>query len=65
MSIVIDNKFNIGDLVYLKTDMEQLPRMIFAIMVYKDGIVYKTCQGTVTSEHYDFEISYERSYIPT
>lgn len=59
--MVIDNEYEIGDLVYLKTDAEQLPRIIISIYVYKNGeLLYKTASGTQTSEHYSFELSKEK-----
>lgn len=63
MSIVVDNKFDIGDIVYLKTDKEQLPRVVFCILVFKNEVIYKLCQGTLVSEHYDFEISLEKDVL--
>lgn len=57
--MVIDNKLDIGETVYLKTDREQLPRIVFAIKVYKSDIIYDLACGTTTSPHYDFEISKE------
>jgi hypothetical protein len=62
MALVIDNIFSIGDIVYLKTDTEQIPRMVYCFMVYRNEIIYKLCAGTTMSEHYDFEISPEKSY---
>lgn len=61
--MLIDNKFNIGDIVYLKTDSEQQTRIIFCIEVYKNEIVYKLCAGTVVSTHYEFEISAEKDVV--
>ena len=59
MSIVINNAYEIGDVVYLKTDKEQLPRIVYCIKVYKNDYSYELACGTVTSGHYDFEISKE------
>ncbi len=56
--MVIDNKYEIGDIVYLITDKEQEQRMVSSIVVYKAGeLVYKLVCGTTYSEHYDFELS--------
>jgi len=55
--IIVDNKFNIKQVVYLKTDKEQQPRIVFAFVVDNYGLLYKLCCGASTSEHYDFEIS--------
>jgi hypothetical protein len=58
--MIVDNKYNFGDEVYLKTDSEQLVRMVTSIHCHPNGqIVYQLTQGTVVSDHYDFEISSE------
>lgn len=58
----IDNKYNIGDVVYLVTDAEQLPRIVTAITLTKYELIYEVYAGTVQSKHYDFELSLEKSY---
>lgn len=64
MAIVIDNRHEIGDTVFLKTDPDQLYRMIMAFKVFKDGeLLYELVQGTISSYHYDFEISTERNIL--
>lgn len=64
MALVVDNKHTIGDTVYLVTDIDQLPRLVLAYKIYKEGeIMYELIQGTVTSMHYAFEISIEKTLI--
>lgn len=53
----IDNKFDIEQVVYLKTDIEQTPRLVTAIEVSKSSLVYKLSCGASSSWHSDFEIS--------
>jgi len=53
----IDNKYDIGQIVYLKTDREQQPRMVLSIMVNKYDLLYELIVGTTTSRHYAFELS--------
>lgn len=60
--MLIDNKYDIGDEVFLKTDTDQYPRMIISIRVNKYDLVYELTCGTVTSYHYDFEMSKEKNY---
>lgn len=62
MNRVINNKYEIGDIVYLKTDIEQVPRIVYCFIIYQNEIIYKLCAGITMSEHYDFEISPEKSY---
>lgn len=63
MAIIIDNKYNIGDTVYLITDKEQLPRIVFCFIVYRQEIIYRTAAGTVTSDHYDFELTETKNIL--
>lgn len=56
--MVIENKYEIGQMVYLITDSDQNARMIVSIEVFKIGeILYKINRGSDSSYHYDFEIS--------
>lgn len=54
---VTDNTYDIGQTVYLKTDTEQLQRIITAITIRQTGIIYELSQGEKVSSHYDFEIT--------
>lgn len=55
----IENKFNLGDTLYLKTDTEQSPRLLTGINVSPSGILYSLSRGTEETKHYDIEISTE------
>jgi len=50
----------IGDIVYLKTDTEQLKRIVYSITISEGGILYLVTQGTDNSNHYGFEMSSEK-----
>ncbi len=63
--MVIETEYGISDIVYLKTDSEQKPRIVFAIKVYKTDVLYELACGTTTSMHYDFEISTEINVLLT
>ena len=63
MGMVVDNKFSHGETVYLRTDKEQQPRIIFCIKVFKSDILYEVALGTTVSAHYDFELSPEPNVI--
>lgn len=54
------NKYSIEEIVYLKTDPEQLPRMVTCIELRKNSVSYQLSCGTQVSYHYDFEISKEK-----
>lgn len=53
-------EYNIGDIVYLTTDPEQLERVIYAITIYPDHVVYNIAQGVNTSGHMAFEITQDK-----
>lgn len=58
--MVIENKFEIGQTVYLITDEDQKPRLVISIRVNKYDLIYELNSGTIGSFHYDFEISEEK-----
>ena len=61
--MVIDNKFNIGDKVYLKTDIDQIARIVITLMVTQGGVSYGLNCGVEESWHFDFEITKERNVL--
>jgi hypothetical protein len=59
--MVKDLKFKLGEIVYLKTDSEQLPRMVTEISILGSSMsdcvtTYDLSQGEESSEHYSSEI---------
>jgi hypothetical protein len=58
--MIIDNEFKIEDIVYLKHDVEQYPRMITAIIIDKYCVMYEIISGIEVSKHYDYELSKEK-----
>lgn len=58
--MIFRSKFDVGQIVYLKTDVEQLRRQVITITVYPGGfLLYCVACGIETSEHYDVELSEE------
>ena len=55
--IVIDNKFDIGDIVYAVTDPEQNPRIVTGILKRMTSVIYETAQGVNSCWFNDYEIS--------
>jgi len=51
--------FDIGDIVFLKTDTEQLPRVITGILMRPNGFLYYLSNSTNETSHYEIEISKE------
>lgn len=62
--MLIDNKYEIGQTVYLVTDEEQHARLITAIKICpKESVLYELTKETQSALHYDFEISAEKDLI--
>lgn len=64
--MVVDNKFEIRQVVYLTTDLEQKPRTVTGLELRDRGvIIYElTCSDSVYGA-YDFEISEEKNVLIT
>lgn len=56
----IEFKFGLGDLVYLKTDPDQLPRILTKVLITPKDIIYITNINGIETEHYDFELTSKR-----
>lgn len=52
-------RYNIGDIVYLKTDTEQKVRIVTGILIRANIYIYYLSSCTEESSHYDIEISSE------
>jgi hypothetical protein len=61
--MLVENKFNIGQIVFIKTDKEQLPRMVTSLNVNPNGIVYRLSAGTQDTENYEMELSEEANIL--
>lgn len=61
--IVIEAKYNFGDIVYLVRDEEQLPRMITMIKVTPGSLIYQLSCGEKYSDHYECEISVDVNQV--
>lgn len=56
-------KFNIGQDVYLKTDVDQHKRIVTGYIVRDFGVVYLISHETGEHEHYECEISTEQDIL--
>ena len=55
-------EFNIEQVVYLKTDLEQRPRMVTGITLRPhNSVTYELAEGNNSSWHYGIEITKEKS----
>lgn len=59
----IDNKFSIGEVVFLITDTEQKMRLVTGIQINKNGLIYRLAEGTNDEWHYDFEIATDKNFL--
>lgn len=63
--MLVKNEHNYGDVVYLKTDEEQLPRLVTGFTV-RDGQsvhTYELTCGTDVSDHYPIEITKDKNIL--
>jgi hypothetical protein len=62
--ITIYTAFDFGQIVYLKTDTQQLPRIVTSVQYGADlGLLYRLCQGEDSSWNYEIEISSEKDIL--
>ena len=61
--MLIENKFELGEIVYLKTDNDQSDRMVIGISVRPAGLLYELSFGSVCSWHYEMEITEEKNVL--
>lgn len=60
----IQTLYDIGDVLYLKTDPDQEARLVTRIIICpKDLHSYELTCGTEACEHYEFEISREKDMV--
>lgn len=59
--MIIDNKFELGQFVYVITDPDQYKRIVTGIIVNPGvQIMYECSVGNATNNFYDFELSDEK-----
>lgn len=64
--ILFHTEFALGEIVYLKTDEDQLPRIIIGIeYCLSRTYLYRLSQGSKDSYHYEQEIAREKNLIVT
>lgn len=56
-------EFEIGEMVYLKTDPNQLERIVTGITIRENSISYSMSAGIEDSYHYGFEITRNRNEL--
>lgn len=61
--MTINNRYEIGDFVYLVTDPSQNKRIITALKVEATSIQYEVSCGSESCIANDFELSKEKNFI--
>jgi hypothetical protein len=61
----IENKFNIGDHVYIITDTQQDLGIITSIMITQGDLIYFVSRDNAIDRFYDFELSLEKNQLMT
>lgn len=60
--MTINNKFELEEVVFLITDVDQTQRMITGITINKGYLLYRLACGTNESWHYEYEISTDKNF---
>ena len=55
--------FKIGEIAFLRTDIDQRERLVTGILIRPAGVLYDLSFGSESSYHYDFEISKKRDTL--
>lgn len=64
--MIIKNAFELGAIVYLRTDREQYERIITSVTITVGGnFRYQLCCGTQDTWHYESEIAVEKNVLIT
>tara|TARA_R110000803_G_scaffold69058_3_gene131244 strand:+ start:4390 stop:4581 length:192 start_codon:yes stop_codon:yes gene_type:complete len=60
---LVKTTYNIGDIVFLTTDVEQRPRIITEIHINPNGYFYTLTHGIELTNHYEIEMSPELTFL--
>ncbi len=59
----IETNYNIGDMVYLITDIDQYPRMVSRIEIRPGSTIYCLVFGSTESWHFEIEMQIEKDVM--
>ena len=59
------NIYQVGDIVYLKTDPEQRERIVTGVLFRPVGVSYDLAFGSQSSWHFEIEIASEKNLLKT
>jgi len=60
--MTLNNKYQLGEIVYLITDTDQSKRMITGIQVSFEHLLYRLACGITDSWHFESEITRDKKY---
>jgi hypothetical protein len=63
MKITREFKYGIGQIVYLRTDVEQLERIVIGYMILMGFHQYILMQGIDQSNHFEYEITTHKNVL--
>jgi len=63
MIITTEVEYEIGQIVYLKTDTQQSPWIVCGYYVTKSTVSYMLCSGPDSTTTYDFEMSVDHDVL--
>ncbi len=64
--LTVEFKHGFEDIVYLKTDINQVPRMVLEMSIAsKNCVQYKLAEGDSASWHYEIELSSDKDIVLT
>jgi len=61
--MIIDVPYNLGDMFYIKTDVEQNERQLVSFHVTPTGLLFELAFGERLSKHYEFELTLEPNQV--
>lgn len=64
-TIIVQVEYEQGEIVYLRTDQEQLARLVIGFRLQNNSstLLYEVMCGTVQSCHYELELTREKNLI--
>lgn len=62
MTSHFEHRYEIGDIVYLVTDVDQNPRIVTGFIIEeKQSLLYIIGCGSTDSRHFEYEITHEKT----
>jgi len=59
----VETEYNIEEVVFLKTDKEQLPRIVVGVIIRKGTVLLELVHSVDYTTHYDYEVSKNQNIL--